>query len=81
MRVGCFLEKYIRMRQNPNALNKHLINVTDEALNLAVPVIDDIQELEFTLLDLVEFYTDIDSCGAFKVEAFNNKNRTVLSSN
>ena len=79
LRLGCFDEKWIRMRRNPKAMHPNLDIVTDEALNISLPVIDDIQSIEFKLLELVEFYTDIDFCSAFKVSAYSDSERTRLA--
>lgn len=80
LRIGCFDEKWIMMRQKPNATHSSLDVVTDQVVNISIPVIDDVQTKEFKLLDLVEFYTDIDFCTAFKVSAYSDPERTKLTS-
>ena len=52
--------------------------VSENAINITLPVIDDVQILRVPLLDYVEFYTDISYCGPYKIAGYSDSARANL---
>ena len=72
VRLGCFEEAYLRVRSLATSKNNFFKSFNGAVLNLELPIpVSGAQSKNsLDLATMIEFYSDIEGCGAYKLSAF-----------